>query len=310
MPFIYSIVIQPPEREYGAHIGPFIREPLAEATLVAGHGIAGDRKAGRNPRRQINLLSRAWLEDLAPLGYTITPGAFGEQLIVQDLDVAALAPGQQLRLGSQAVIEITMPRTGCVRLEAAQGLSNEAFHGRVGQLARVVRDGRIRPGDPVLLLVPDHPDSLTQGENIMRFTTEILIDLPRDEVVALFDDPDNLYEWQEGLQRIEHLSGEPGHAGARSRLVFALEEGEMAMIETITSRDLPNTMVMTYESEGVFNTVASRFVDEGSQTRWVVEHTFEFSGDMAEMPPEMDEAFAAQAQQTGEAFKAFAESQD
>jgi hypothetical protein len=145
---------------------------------------------------------------------------------------------------------------------------------------------------------------------MMRFTTEILIDLPRDKVVALFDDPDNLYEWQEGLQRIEHLSGEPGRVGARSRLVFALEEGELAMIETITSRDLPNTMVMTYETEGVFNTVASHFVDEGPQTRWVVEHTFEFSGDMAEMPPEMDEAFAAQARQTGEAFKAFAESQD
>lgn len=149
---IYSITYQPPDRAYGRHVGEFIREPLTEAMLVAGHGITGDRKAGRHPQRQINLLSRAWLEALAPLGYTITPGAFGEQLVLQDVDVGALAPGQRLRLGPAAVIEITMPRNGCTRLEAAQGLSNEAFQGQVGMMARVVSDGRIRPGDPVTLI--------------------------------------------------------------------------------------------------------------------------------------------------------------
>jgi len=154
MAHIYSIVYQPPEREYGRHTGDFIREPLDEALLVADHGIDGDRKAGRNPKRQLNLLGRAWLEALAPLGYTITPGAFGEQLIIEGLDLEALPAGQRLGLGATAVIEITMPRNGCVRLEAAQGLPNAPFNGRVGQLARVIIGGPIRPGDPVVLLDP------------------------------------------------------------------------------------------------------------------------------------------------------------
>ena len=154
MATIYSITYQPQDEEYGRHIGRFIRRPLVAATLIAGHGIEGDRKAGHNPNRQLNLLSRAWLQALAPLGYTITPGSFGEQLILQEFDVEALQPGQRIRLGRGAVIEITMHRTGCVRLEAAQGLSNEPFHGRVGMLARVLTGGKIRPGDPVTLLDP------------------------------------------------------------------------------------------------------------------------------------------------------------
>ena len=53
----------------------------------------------------------------------------------------------------------------------------------------------------------------------MKYTREVVIDLPRDRVIELFDDADNLPKWQEGLQRFEHVSGEPGQPGAKSRLV-------------------------------------------------------------------------------------------
>ena len=47
----------------------------------------------------------------------------------------------------------------------------------------------------------------------MKYSCELTIDLPRDEVIALFDDPDNLVKWQPGLQSFEHISGEAGAAG-------------------------------------------------------------------------------------------------
>ena len=46
----------------------------------------------------------------------------------------------------------------------------------------------------------------------MKYTREIVIELPRDRVIELFDDADNLSKWQEGLQSFEHVSGEPGRA--------------------------------------------------------------------------------------------------
>jgi len=33
----------------------------------------------------------------------------------------------------------------------------------------------------------------------MKYTSEVTINLPRDRVVELFDDPDNLPKWQKGF---------------------------------------------------------------------------------------------------------------
>lgn len=150
---IFSIVYQPEDKKYeDKHDNDYIREPLSVATLIANHGLQGDAKAGRQPSRQLNILSKEWLESIKELGYRTNPGEFGEQIIVQGLDVDALQKGDRLQLGSLAVIEITMPRHGCMRLEAAQGRSNADYGGTVGQLARVVSGGLIQVGDPVVAL--------------------------------------------------------------------------------------------------------------------------------------------------------------
>ena len=146
---IYSIVYQPSDKKYGSPNGDYIRVPLQQAMLIADHGIEGDAKAGKNPNRQLNLLSLSWLERLKPLGYRTDPGQFGEQIIIKDMDVGELQPGDRLRLGQTATIEITKARTGCERLSAAQGQSNEAFENQVGMLARVITGGEITVGTAV-----------------------------------------------------------------------------------------------------------------------------------------------------------------
>lgn len=150
MAAIFSIVYQPEGRIYDDRSTDFIRDPLQQAILVADHGIEGDAKAGRSRNRQLNILSLEWLERLKEKGYRTMPGDFGEQIIIQDLAVEHLLPGDQLQLGPSATIEITMPRTGCIRLEAAQGQSNEAFGGLVGMLSKVITAGVIKIGDEVI----------------------------------------------------------------------------------------------------------------------------------------------------------------
>ena len=56
----------------------------------------------------------------------------------------------------------------------------------------------------------------------MKYTTEIEIEKPIEKVIELFDNPDNLKKWMEGLQSFEHLSGTPGQPGAKSRLFFKM----------------------------------------------------------------------------------------
>ena len=111
----------------------------------------------------------------------------------------------------------------------------------------------------------------------MKYTCKLVINLPREQVVELFDDPDNLPRWMEGLQSFEHLSGDPGQPGAKSRLIFERDDGEtFEMIETLTRNTLPDEIAGTYETNGTWNGIVNRFVPDGSNaTRWVAENEFE-----------------------------------
>jgi MOSC domain-containing protein YiiM len=151
MTSIYSIVYQPRDLVYGERRDDYLRVPIQRANLVAEHGIEGDQKAGHHPDRQLNLLSREWLMALQPKGYKIEPGQFGEQIIIAGLAVESLEPGARLQLGRGACIEITSLRTGCDRLEAAQGKAVKGL-GPLGAMAKVISGGEIEVGDPVTVL--------------------------------------------------------------------------------------------------------------------------------------------------------------
>jgi molybdopterin adenylyltransferase len=128
----------------------YLRVAAQHANLIAGHGIQGDAKAGRGDTRHLNLMSEETLAGLRAEGYTVEPGAMGEQLIVSGINVDTLPAGARLQLGQRAVIEITKPRTGCQRFAAVQG--KPPADGRMGVMARVIEGGPIQLGDPVHLL--------------------------------------------------------------------------------------------------------------------------------------------------------------
>jgi MOSC domain-containing protein YiiM len=67
--------------------------------LIAGHGIEGDDKDGRSPRRQLNLLSYEWLRERKKEGYKTKPGSFGEQLIIKGMAVENLQRVDRLQPG-------------------------------------------------------------------------------------------------------------------------------------------------------------------------------------------------------------------
>lgn len=142
----------------------------------------------------------------------------------------------------------------------------------------------------------------------MRYTIELIINLPRDQVIKLFDSFENLKLWQEGLVSHEHLSGEPGQPGAKTKLLYDMGRRRVEMIETIITRNLPDEFSGTYDAKGVHNIVRNFFHDEGDTTRWVLDSDFRFHGMMRLMSLFMPSSmFKKQTRQTMEAFKAFAE---
>ena len=151
MGIIHSIAYQPVDREDASRSNDFFRVPVQQASLIAGHGIEGDRKAGHHPGRQINLLSQEWLLRLQDLGYRIRPGQFGEQIILAGVDLEELNVGDRLQLGATAFLEITQARNPCRRLHTVQQLPVDELK-TIGVMAAVIAGGTIRVGDPVYIL--------------------------------------------------------------------------------------------------------------------------------------------------------------
>ncbi len=142
----------------------------------------------------------------------------------------------------------------------------------------------------------------------MKYTCEVLINLPRKEVVEKLDNPDNMKFWQKGLVRFQHLNGEPGKPGAESKLIYLMGKRRVEMIETITFTNLPEEIHLNYFTKGVVNIQKNYFDEEGDKTRWVSECIFKFSGFMKFMSFFMGSgAFKKQSQLYLDDFKAFAE---
>jgi carbon monoxide dehydrogenase subunit G len=142
----------------------------------------------------------------------------------------------------------------------------------------------------------------------MKYSAEIEIEKPVDKVIELFDNADNMAKWMEGLQSFEHLSGIPGQPGAKSRLKFKMGKREIEMIETITTRNLPEEFSGTYEASGVFNIVKNRFVTlSDTRTKYITENEFQFKGFMKVIAFLMPGAFKKQSMKYLKAFKTFAE---
>jgi hypothetical protein len=142
----------------------------------------------------------------------------------------------------------------------------------------------------------------------MEYSVDLVIDLPRDRVIELFDSSENLDKWQAGLQEFTHLEGQAGQVGAKSKMLYDMNGRQVEMIETITHRAFPDRFAGTYEAKGVFNIVDNRFEDiDGKQTRWTNMNVFEFTGFMKLIGFFMKSSFPKETLKQMEAFKSFAE---
>jgi MOSC domain-containing protein YiiM len=145
--------------------------------LVAGLGVEGDAHLGlktqhlyqmrKNPDtpnlRQVHLIHEELFCELKAAGFDVAPGAIGENVTTRGLDLLKLPRGTRLRLGVQAVIELTGLRNPCRQLDAfASGLTAAVLardaEGRLvrkaGVMAIVIEGGDVKAGDLIVLQIP------------------------------------------------------------------------------------------------------------------------------------------------------------
>ncbi len=134
--------------------GHYTRVPATRVELAASQGIIGDAKGGVGDR-QLNIMAAETLAELRAEGFKTNPGELGEQIVIAGLDAKIGAVGCRIRIGA-AVVEVTLPRTGCARFEMIQGKPKTLVTGRLGVLARVVTGGEVAVGDIVEVLLSEN----------------------------------------------------------------------------------------------------------------------------------------------------------
>lgn len=145
----------------------------------------------------------------------------------------------------------------------------------------------------------------------MNFTCSVDIDLPLEETVSLWQNPDNLVYWQDGYLGMEHLAGPPGEEGSTSRMSYSINGVGIELTETIMVNKLPHEFSALYISDKTENTMENYFESlSESKTRWISKVNYtELKGwnlkILAKLFPGM---FKKQVQKWLNQFKQFAES--
>ncbi len=148
--------------------------------LVAGLGVDGDVHAGTTVRhrsrlnqtplppnlRQVHLIHAELFDELAMQGFAIKPGMMGENITTRDLNLLRLPQGTRLRLGQEAVVEVTGLRNPCNQLDGiAPGLMSATLARdeqgglvrRAGIMSVVLNGGDVRQGDSISVELPASP---------------------------------------------------------------------------------------------------------------------------------------------------------
>jgi len=117
---------------------------VASSLLREDHGLEGDAHAGPW-HRQVSLLAEADIEFMRSKGLDLKPGAFGENLVVDGLNLNELGIGTRLRVG-EAELEITQIGKVCHERCAIYYSAGDCIMPRAGIFARVVRGGSVASG--------------------------------------------------------------------------------------------------------------------------------------------------------------------
>lgn len=122
---------------------------IGHAEIVEDHGLKGDAHAG-DWHRQVSLLSYEKIEEFKALGALVEDGSFGENLIVEGIDLKELSIGTRLRC-NDVLLEVTQIGKECHNGCAIAQSVGRCIMPTEGIFARVLCGGMISVGDEITI---------------------------------------------------------------------------------------------------------------------------------------------------------------
>lgn len=158
----------------------FSKQNQPSITLIEGIGVQGDAHAGKKVKhrylvgldatkpniRQVHLIQAELFDEVNANGFSVAPGELGENITTRGVDLLALPTGTKLKIGSDAVVELTALRNPCVQIDRFQkGLLKAVLDKddennlvrKAGVMGIVLKGGEIVPSDSIVIELPAQP---------------------------------------------------------------------------------------------------------------------------------------------------------
>jgi MOSC domain-containing protein YiiM len=148
------------------------KPPGTSGVLVLDRGFQGDAHAG-DWHRQVSLLAQESIDTMVAKGLEVGPGDFAENITTQGIDLMALPVGSMLRVGAEAVLEISQIGKVCHTKCAIYYQAGDCVMPREGVFAVVREAAEVRVGDTIKVLsLGDGTCDRTPQEAIDEFARE------------------------------------------------------------------------------------------------------------------------------------------
>ena len=127
-----------------------LKNEVSEANFIEEFGIEGDAHAGKW-HRQVSLLAFEKIDDFRNKGGNVDFGAFGENLVIDGIELHKLPVGQQLQVG-EVLLEVTQIGKECHDKCAIYYQVGRCIMPAYGIFTKVLNGGEITLGEEVELL--------------------------------------------------------------------------------------------------------------------------------------------------------------
>jgi len=97
----------------------------------------------------VSLLALESIHKMQAKGLKVGPGDFAENLTTEGLNLTALKPGDRLRIGSHALVEVTQIGKVCHERCAVYYQAGDCVMPREGIFVAVLQGGPVQVGDAV-----------------------------------------------------------------------------------------------------------------------------------------------------------------
>ena len=132
-----------------------VKRPVDSVALIKDFGIEKDAHAGKW-HRQVSLLSYESVEAFNQRGGGVADGDFGENILVEGINLKELPVGTVLKAGA-VTLRLTQIGKECHSDCEIRRRTGDCIMPREGVFAEVLEGGKVRPGDRITALLPD-PD--------------------------------------------------------------------------------------------------------------------------------------------------------